>query len=94
MIGQDPRDTERYEDKEWINGWLAGQEGLRDVFPRSLLLHTAADNVEELGYPVVVKPVRGRGSHGVTLVKNDDEFQKALETLLKESDAVLCEVST
>lgn len=94
MIGQSPLDTERFEDKEWINRWLAGQPELQDAFPRSTLIHPARlSTLGTFGLPAVAKPVRGRGSHGVTLAKSPEEFATAVNHLLRASDAVLCEVS-
>ena len=93
IVGQNPLDTEKFDDKEWLNRWLAEQAGLQGCFPRSHLL-TKADMLDLGGVrlPAVVKPVRGRGSHGVKVVRSVEELKAGLEGLLKESDAVLCEV--
>jgi carbamoylphosphate synthase large subunit len=94
MIGQNPLDTEKFEDKEWINRWLNGQPGLEGCFPRSMLFNKgeARDKLERFGVPAVAKPIRGRGSHGVTLANTVEDLQIAAERLLAESDAILLEV--
>ena len=93
LVGQNPLDTERFEDKEWINRWLATQPGLSGSFPASALLKAHSRLADlPIQLPLVLKPVRGRGSHGVTLVRTEAEYQETLSKLLKESDAVLCEV--
>ncbi|GFZ48773.1 hypothetical protein JCM24511_06522 [Saitozyma sp. JCM 24511] len=93
MIGQNPLDTEKFEDKEWINRWLNGQPGLRGSFPRSMLFQKgdAKETLEGFGVPAVAKPIRGRGSHGVTLARTMNELHIAAERLLAESDAILLE---
>lgn len=94
MIGQNPLETEKFEDKEWINRWLNGQPGLRGSFPRSMLFPKgdAKETLEGFGVPAVAKLIRGRGSHGVTLARTMDELHIAAERLLAESDAILLEV--
>jgi D-alanine-D-alanine ligase len=94
MVGQDPLDTERQEDKAWLNKWLAEHIGLENAFPRSILVRQGdISTLECLGMPAVVKPVRGRGSYGVKLVQTLQQFSSSVEGLLTESDVVLCEVS-
>ncbi|GAA6008679.1 hypothetical protein JCM10207_001684 [Rhodosporidiobolus poonsookiae] len=92
FVGQDPRDTERFEDKEWCNRWLAAQEGLEDAFPKAwLVAKDKPEQLTEVTLPAVVKPVRGRGSHGVSLVKTAEELQQRTAELFKEGDLVLIE---
>lgn len=94
MIGQSPLDTEKYEDKEWINRWLASHRGLEKAFPRSgLFTRKQLDQIRDFGVPLVIKPVRGRGSHGVTMVETEEDALSIAKKLLEESDAVLVEVS-
>lgn len=98
VVGQNPLNVEKYEDKAWVNAWLAGHERLKDAFPKALLYKPADGAVEErikdggIGWPCVVKPVRGRGSHGVSKVDNLEELQAAVDALLTEGDVVLIEV--
>ncbi|WVW79034.1 hypothetical protein I302_100997 [Kwoniella bestiolae CBS 10118] len=92
LFGQNPLLVEKYDDKEWANRWLAKQKGLETSFPKSMLYRTG-DQGEAGNFPLpaMAKPVRGRGSHGVTKVSTAEELMMALDKLLKESDAVLLE---
>nr|XP_019009002.1 uncharacterized protein I206_06690 [Kwoniella pini CBS 10737]OCF47783.1 hypothetical protein I206_06690 [Kwoniella pini CBS 10737] len=92
LMGPNPLSAEKYDDKEWTNRWLAQQDGLNDSFPRSMLYRKGdEDKVAEFPLPAMAKPVKGRGSHGVTKVSTPKEIRDALEILLKESEAVLIE---
>ncbi|KAI5475462.1 hypothetical protein MNV49_001353 [Pseudohyphozyma bogoriensis] len=92
FVGQDPRDVERFEDKAWCNAWLAEQDGLRGAFPKSWLVHrNKKECLEEVELPAVVKPVRGRGSHGVSMVRTAEELQERTKALFEEGDLVLIE---
>jgi carbamoylphosphate synthase large subunit len=98
MVGQSPNLTEKWDDKANTNIWLGKQKGLEGGFPKSRVLYKKDDReslqVDEdgLGWPRVMKPIRGRGSHGVAVVKDQEGFLKHLDTLFSESDAVLVEV--
>ncbi|GAA5887216.1 hypothetical protein JCM6882_002452 [Rhodosporidiobolus microsporus] len=92
FVGQDPRDVERFEDKEFCNRWLAGQEGLEGAFPQSWLIEKGDEGkLGEVKLPAVVKPVRGRGSHGVSVVKTPKELQQSAAELYEEGDLILVE---
>lgn len=93
IVGQNPWDVERFDDKEWTNRWLAEQEGLRDAFPKSVLLEMGWDEgvLRAFEMPMVTKPVRGRGSSGVSKVETREEMRKALNALFEDSTAVMVE---
>ena len=99
VIGQNPLNWERYEDKAWVNEWLAGHERLKGVFPQAVLYKRSdgelQSRIKEAGIdlPCVIKPVRGRGSYGVSRVENGEQLEKGVANLLSEGDAVLIEVS-
>lgn len=95
MVGQSPLDTEKFEDKQWTNAWLASHEELAASFPRSLLFRRGDDREALLAFPLpaVAKPIRGRGSYGVTKVTTSEEMNRAASNLLSESNAFLVEVS-
>lgn len=99
MVGQSPVLTEKWDDKARTNLWLAKQEGLEGAFPKSRVLDKNGDDgdlrldEDGIGWPRVMKPIRGRGSHGVAVVRDEGEFRRHLETLYGESDAVLVEAS-
>lgn len=96
FIGQDPKTTELWDDKAWANDQLRAEKGLEGWFPKSWLLKRADGGGVELAdvranLPVVIKPVRGRGSHGVSVVKTEDALAQGLADLWKEGDLVLVE---
>lgn len=100
MVGQSPRLTDKWDNKAETNSWLGEQKGLEGAFPKSRVLHKrdAHEGLElvkdGIGWPKVLKPVRGRGSHGVAVVNNEGEFKKHLDNLYSEFDVALVEVST
>ncbi|CAG9981487.1 unnamed protein product [Clonostachys byssicola] len=77
VIGQGPLVVEKYDDKEYVNDYLRSVGGF--TMPRvftapSRSAKDIAAVAEQLSYPVVAKPIRGRGSHGVKVCHNKDEF--------------------
>jgi glutathione synthase/RimK-type ligase-like ATP-grasp enzyme len=94
FVAQDPLDTENYDDKAWTNDWLNRGE-LEGKFPKSWLIEKgdAEDRLREITLPAVLKPIRGRGSHGVELVTDTDGLKRVCQKLWEESEAVLVEVS-
>jgi len=98
MVGQSPKLTEIWDDKANTNLWLASQKGLETAFPKSRIVYKndmVNLRLEEdgIGWPRILKPIRGRGSHGVAVIEDEKGFQDHIETLFAESDAVLVEVS-
>jgi carbamoylphosphate synthase large subunit len=98
MVGQSPILTERWDDKAETNFWLAKQKGLEGAFPKSRIITKGEESNLDLegdgiGWPRILKPIRGRGSHGVAVIKDEEGFRQHLETLFAESSSVLVEVS-
>lgn len=98
MVGQSPKLTERWDDKANTNFWLASQKGLENAFPKSRIV--TKDDIKDLkleedgiGWPRILKPIRGRGSHGVAVIEDERGFHEHLKFLFGESDAILVEVS-
>lgn len=93
LVGQNPFNTEKFDDKQWTNAYLAKQEGLTEAFPKAKLFAKGDDlaDLQTMGLPLVVKPIRGRGSHGVTLAETQAELEQAVKGLLEESDSILIE---
>ncbi|KNG90350.1 hypothetical protein ANOM_001480 [Aspergillus nomiae NRRL 13137] len=65
------------------------------TLPHSWLV-TDSDNLDEFvgsikGFPVVGKPVRGRGSHGVKLCHTPVQLKQHIEVLLGESPLIMVE---
>lgn len=97
VVGQSPKLTERWDDKANTNLWLASQKGLETAFPKSRIVYKSdmeSLKLEEdgIGWPRILKPIRGRGSHGVAVIEDEKGFQDHVKTLFAESDAVLVEV--
>ncbi|CAG7925644.1 unnamed protein product [Penicillium olsonii] len=93
VVGQPPRLVESFDDKLFLNDKLRELSGY--TLPCSWSISTS-DDLEEFAssiekFPVVGKPVRGRGSHGVKVCDNPSQLKQHLETLLQESPLVLVE---
>ncbi|GLA67601.1 hypothetical protein AtubIFM56815_005961 [Aspergillus tubingensis] len=92
IVGQPPSLAENFDDMAYLNGKL---RELRGSSPRSWMA-SEADNLDQLvasinRYPVVGKPVRGRGSHGVKVWRDPTELRAHIHTLLGESPLVMLE---
>ncbi|KAI9035685.1 glutathione synthetase ATP-binding domain-like protein [Aspergillus affinis] len=93
IVGQPPSLVEKFDDKAYLNGKLRELGGL--TLPRSWMV-SDSDDLDRLvasidRYPVVGKPVRGRGSHGVKVCRNPAELKAHVQTLLGESPLVMLE---
>jgi hypothetical protein len=89
-VGQPPKLVERFDDKEYVNDLL--RRDLSFPMPKACTFETAESRVlDSLPYPVVGKPIRGRGSHGVKLCMNQQELQAHLTAILAESPRVMVE---
>lgn len=53
----------------------------------------AAEGVEALGYPVVVKPARQGSSVGISIAKNSEELRESIATALLYDDKILIETA-
>ena len=92
IVGQSPAVTQRFDDKFATNRMMS-DAGL-PVARSFLLSRTRRENVRGLAdleagcaamaldFPLIVKPVRGRGSQGVTLVDDFAGLHYAVETLI------------
>ncbi|WP_330747002.1 ATP-grasp domain-containing protein [Chryseobacterium sp. CP-77] len=78
VVGQIPSDAERFDDK-WKTNQLLSEYQI--PIPKSILI--TQDNYTNytlnFPFPVVVKPIRGRGSQGVSLVNT----KQVLESVIK-----------
>ncbi|KAL4910508.1 hypothetical protein BDW74DRAFT_184417 [Aspergillus multicolor] len=92
VVGQPPALVENFDDKAYLNGKLAELGGF--TLPKSWLaspesLSGVLAQVDR--YPIVGKPVRGRGSHGVKVCHDQTQLQSHIEALLSESPLVMLE---
>ncbi|KND88243.1 D-alanine--D-alanine ligase A [Tolypocladium ophioglossoides CBS 100239] len=92
VIGQGPLVVEKYDNKEYVNDLLRNMGGF--TMPRAWSVRPGLNftsDLVDLKYPVVAKPVRGRGSYGVKVCYNLDELISHSRPLLDESPALMIE---
>ncbi|PVH88412.1 hypothetical protein DL98DRAFT_403856, partial [Cadophora sp. DSE1049] len=107
IIGQPPKLVEAGDDKARVNDFLrsysaagsrTGDESERFTLPRGWTvnispdvdLHTTLKQLD-LPYPVVGKPIRGRGSFGVKVCQDLHSLATHLSSLAKDSPSVMIE---
>lgn len=82
VVGQIPKNVDLYDDKLITNDLLKAN-GL--PIPKSAII--THDNVTkyelDFPFPVVAKPIRGRGSQGVSVVNNKERLSAILNTMFK-----------
>lgn len=92
-MGQPPSLVEKFDDKAYLNGKLAEIGGF--TLPQSWLVSNDGSLEHSISsitkYPVVGKPIRGRGSYGVKLCHNPGELEEHVRSLLQESSLVMIE---
>ncbi|MBQ4915336.1 ATP-grasp domain-containing protein [Maribacter sp. MMG018] len=80
LVGQIPHQVDTYDDK-WTTNKLLKAHGI--LIPKTTLI--TEDNSkgydQDLTFPVVVKPIRGRGSQGVSVVRDKNELDAKLADL-------------
>ncbi|KAL4793109.1 hypothetical protein BDV19DRAFT_232958 [Aspergillus venezuelensis] len=92
VVGQPPALVENFDDKAYLNARLGQMGGF--TLPRSWLIgaKNLSANIQKFErFPIVGKPVRGRGSHGVKVCYDQASLQSHVETLLAESPLVMLE---
>ena len=80
IIGQEPSMVHRYDDK-WFTNKILRKHNI-SVNPTQLISESQS-SLPILSYPVVVKPIRGRGSQGVQLIGSKDALHRYLEKFFK-----------
>lgn len=80
VVGQDPENSDRYDDK-LVASKLLKENGL--PVPKFSYINSEnySDARLQFSFPIVAKPIRGRGSEGVTLVKSDKELKQILHEM-------------
>lgn len=83
-VGQEPATVDLYDDKLYTNNILKSK-GM--PIPDSVVLQK--DNykslLSQLNFPLVIKPLRGRGSQGVSLQDDPVQLARELETLFSKN---------
>ncbi|KAF4547591.1 O-methyltransferase domain-containing protein 5 [Elsinoe fawcettii] len=96
VVGQPPSLVEAYDDKYLVNAFLRSQECF--TLP-TFCTTTSADSAHlfdsmraaRLEFPIVAKPIRGRGSHGVKVCRSMDTLVSHASEILAESPRILLE---
>ncbi|CEL09285.1 hypothetical protein ASPCAL12423 [Aspergillus calidoustus] len=92
VVGQPPGLVENFDDKAYLNGKLRELGSV--TLPKSWIVDSTniAEVLQEIDrYPIVGKPVRGRGSHGVKVCHDRAQLEKHIQTLLGESPLIMLE---
>ncbi|MDO5509895.1 MAG: ATP-grasp domain-containing protein [Weeksellaceae bacterium] len=85
VVGQIPENVDLYDDK-WVTNNLLKANKL--PIPQSVII--THDNISKYNidfpFPVVAKPIRGRGSQGVSVVKNTEELTAILNEMFNSQN--------
>lgn len=85
FIGQLPSQVDLYDDKFYTNEFLRKND---IPIPETTLISTK--NLEnyslDMSFPLVLKPIRGRGSQGVSLIKTQEELKNKLNELFSNKE--------
>ncbi|KAH0563194.1 hypothetical protein GP486_002240 [Trichoglossum hirsutum] len=94
VVGQPPLLVEKFDDKEYTNNLLRLKGSF--TMPRTWTIRQT-DDMEAffvkngVPYPIVGKPIRGRGSHGVKVCFSKEEIVQHVQQLFNESPIVMLE---
>lgn len=106
VVGQPPLCVDRFDDKSFMNDCLRRHGGLTlprswtiddprtekgDYAAVLRSLDTVLAEIKDSDFPLVAKPVRGRGSHGVKICRDQTELSEHVAHLFDESPRVLVE---
>ncbi|KAK4221908.1 glutathione synthetase [Podospora fimiseda] len=93
VVGQPPKLVELFDNKEHTNNLLRKHTNF--PLPTAYTLDTRNDGAihlpSNLAFPLVAKPIRGRGSHGVRVCHDKPALVQHLSVLLQESLVVMLE---
>lgn len=93
VVGQPPNLVELFDDKDYTNNLLRKTTDL--PLPRSWTLDVrdgqAFQLPPDLPFPIVGKPIRGRGSYGVRVCRTEPDLRRHLSAILAESPVVMLE---
>ncbi|WP_317195430.1 ATP-grasp domain-containing protein [Zobellia russellii] len=85
FVGQLPEEVDMYDDKFFTNEILRKNN---IAIPKTQLISSEnlTDYSLEMDFPLVVKPLRGRGSQGVSLVKDPKELDLKLNEIFSDEE--------
>ncbi|WP_117881255.1 ATP-grasp domain-containing protein [Aureibaculum luteum] len=85
FLGQFPSQVDLYDDKYFTNMFLRkNQISIPEC--KLISVENLSDYTLEIDFPIVVKPLRGRGSQGVQLVANRKELDKILNKIFSKKE--------
>lgn len=85
FVGQIPSQVDLYDDKYFTNEFLRKNQ-ISIPKTQMISIESMTDYSLEIDFPVVVKPIRGRGSQGVQLVENQKELGQKLNKLFYKNE--------
>ncbi|MDN3641215.1 ATP-grasp domain-containing protein [Lutimonas halocynthiae] len=82
IIGQDAEMVEIYDNK-WTTNQLLSKNNI--PIPEAFIIHKDTTNLSKIpfSFPLILKPIRGRGSQGVTFIEGEKELKSGLENLFE-----------
>lgn len=90
IVGQPPQLVEQYDDKNYVNALLRSKN--KFTMPHSWTVEASSNlDLDTFPYPIVGKPIRGRGSYGVKVCRSADELRAHLDALFADSPVMLLE---
>lgn len=94
VVGQPPLLVEKFDDKEFVNNRLRANGSFS--MPRGWTISLSTDlrsslQKQNLPFPIVGKPIRGRGSQGVKVCYSLEELYDHLQSLSGHSPTVMLE---
>lgn len=94
IVGQPPKLVDAYDDKAVVYDIMKKERNI--TLPKSLTASSTDDILQTitrqgLKYPLIAKPVRGRGSFGVKLCHNKSELLQHSIELYKQSGNIIVE---
>lgn len=94
IVGQPPALVDKFDDKEFTNNLLRAKGSFTMPQAWTVDLHTDPRSFlleQKLPFPIVGKPIRGRGSHGVRVCYSFTELYNHLKSLSQDSPVVMLE---
>lgn len=93
VVGQPPKLVELFDDKCLVNNMLRARSGFTLPAAQDVRDHKTLQGVVNttLRYPVVAKPVRGRGSYGVKVCRTPEDLSEHCQSLLDQQTSVIVE---
>ncbi|NIG53682.1 ATP-grasp domain-containing protein [Chitinophaga sp. Cy-1792] len=82
VVGQHPVLSGMYDDK-WATAELLKDNDLPVPHAEQLHYEDFIAGVRKMHFPMVAKPIRGRGSEGVALIRNKQEYQSVLTAMFQ-----------